>query len=167
MKWIKYQVVQCIIGEETVLINKKVGYNDKNLAIAQTEAYNGYQIIEDGESFDKEPIAIEFGGTGAKTAEAARNNIGAAAKSQIKVLTVASAAWSGTKAPFIATIACDGVTANNNIIVGAGGALTAEQQAAMAAAMIVCTAQATGTITLTAYGAAPKIDLPVNVMIAG
>lgn len=48
MKWIKYQIVQCTVGEENVLATKKVGYSDANLAIAQGEAYNGqYEIIED------------------------------------------------------------------------------------------------------------------------
>lgn len=48
MKWIKYQIVQCTVGEQDVLATKKVGYNDANLAIAQGEAYNGqYEIIED------------------------------------------------------------------------------------------------------------------------
>ena len=61
MKWIKYQIVQCTIGEETILINKKVGYTEENLAIAQTEAHNGYEIIEDEESFDKEPVLASLG----------------------------------------------------------------------------------------------------------
>lgn len=48
MKWIKYQIVQCTVGEDDVLATKKVGYSDANLAIAQGEAYNGqYEIIED------------------------------------------------------------------------------------------------------------------------
>ena len=82
-------------------------------------------------------------------------------------LTVQSTAWTGSEAPYTATVACNGVTARNHIIVGAGGALTAEQQAAMAAAMIVCTGQGANTITLSAFGTVPTIDLPVNVMIVG
>jgi hypothetical protein len=78
MKWIKYQVVQSTNGEEAVLANKKIGYSDENLAIAQKEAYDGYEIVEDTQSFEKEPLGIEFGGTGAKNAENARKNIGAA-----------------------------------------------------------------------------------------
>lgn len=78
MKWIKYQIVQSTVGEETILVNKKVGYSDENLAIAQKEAYNGYEIIDDEQSFEKEPLAIELGGTGANTAEQARQKIGAA-----------------------------------------------------------------------------------------
>lgn len=82
-------------------------------------------------------------------------------------LTVASTAWAGDAAPYIATVACDGVTAESHIIVGVGGTLTADQQAAFAAAMIVCTAQAAGSITLTAFGEVPTIDLPVNVLEVG
>lgn len=77
MKWIKYQILQSVIDEQPILVNKKVGYNDANLAIAQTEAYNGeYTIEEDEEDFEKEPLAIELGGTGAKTVEDACKNIG-------------------------------------------------------------------------------------------
>lgn len=48
MKWIKYQIVQCTLGQEDVLLDKKVGYSDANLAIAQNEAYQGqYEIFED------------------------------------------------------------------------------------------------------------------------
>lgn len=77
MRWIKYQIVQSTIGEEDILINKKVGYNDENLAIAEKEAYDGYEIIDDEQSFEKEPLAIEFGGTNAKTPKKACENIGA------------------------------------------------------------------------------------------
>lgn len=75
MKWIKYQIVQSTIGEETILVNKKVGYNEENLAIAESEAYNGYEIVEDAESFDKEPLAIELGGTNAKNGSDALKNL--------------------------------------------------------------------------------------------
>ena len=82
-------------------------------------------------------------------------------------VTVPSTSWAGAAAPFTATVTCNGVTASNHIIVGAGGALTAEQQAAMAAAMIVCTGQGANSITLSSFGTVPSIDLPVNVMIVG
>lgn len=81
MKWICYQIVQSIIGEEKILANKKVGHNEANLAIAQAEAYNGeYTIEEDEQVFDKEPLDIEFGGTGADNATKACENLGAVAK---------------------------------------------------------------------------------------
>ena len=84
MQWIKYQIVQSIIDEETILIEKKVGYSEANLAIAQAEAYNGeYTIEEDGIIINKKPIAIEFGGTGADNAADARIKLGAAESSHV------------------------------------------------------------------------------------
>lgn len=82
MKWIKYQIV-CGKNEngEDILLNKKIGYSDENLAIAKTEAHNGECIIEeDSESFDKEPLGIEFGGTGATNADSAREKLNAQKK---------------------------------------------------------------------------------------
>lgn len=95
-----------------------------------------------------------------------RDQLGAAAKSQKAVLTVAASAWTG-EGPYIATVECPIATAGNNLEVGIGGKLTADQFAAIAAAMIVCTGQAAGSITLTAFGAMPEIDIPVNVLEVG
>lgn len=77
MKWIKYKIEQCVVNGQSILIDKKLGYNEVNIAIAQDESYNGeYTIEEDDKEFDKEPLDIEFGGTGAKTLEDARKNLG-------------------------------------------------------------------------------------------
>ena len=59
MIWIKYQVLQCTVGETSILVNKKLGYSEENLLIAEKEAYNGYEIIEDGEALNKEPVTLE------------------------------------------------------------------------------------------------------------
>jgi len=76
MQWIKYQVLQNIIDEEEILIEKKVGYSEANLAIAKTEAYNSeYTIEEDEESYEKEPLAVELGGTGAQSKEDVIKNL--------------------------------------------------------------------------------------------
>lgn len=80
MKWIKYQIV--CNENENILLDKKIGYSDANLAIAQNEAYNGvYTIEEDDKTLDKEPLAIEFGGTGAESAKAALDNLGGVSQS--------------------------------------------------------------------------------------
>lgn len=78
MKWIKYKILQSTIGEEVVLVNKKVGYNEENLAIAQKEAYDGYTIVDDEQPYESEPVPvpIELGGTGARDVETAKLNLG-------------------------------------------------------------------------------------------
>ena len=119
-----------------------------------------------GETGDTGPEGPE-GPQGPKGETGATGPAGKDAVTSAVSLTIASTAWTGDEAPYTATVTCNGVTASNHIIVGAGGALTAEQQSAMAAAMIVCTGQGTNTITLSAYGTVPSIDLPVNVMIVG
>lgn len=69
MKWIKYQIVQSEIDGEVILITKKIGYSEANLAIAEAEAYNGeYEIVEE-EGPDIIPLAVELGGTGSKTVD--------------------------------------------------------------------------------------------------
>ena len=80
-------------------------------------------------------------------------------------LTATAAGWSNAEPP-TQTISAAGVTATNNILVGAGS-LTAEQRETMVAAQIACTAQGDGTITLTAYGEAPEVNLPIVVFILG
>ena len=76
-------------------------------------------------------------------------------------LTAAAANWTNGAQTLTAT----GVTASNNIIVGIGGSLTSEQHQAAVDAAIVCTAQAANSITLTAFGTIPEVDIPVNVLI--
>ena len=83
-----------------------------------------------------------------------------------EILSVPASSWIGD-GPYTATVNCSIATAGNNIIVGVGGSLTAEQMEAMCAATIVCTAQADGKITLIAFGAVPEVDIPVNVLEVG
>lgn len=64
MKWIVYQLLQSTIEDGTILINKKVGYSDANLVIAESEAHNGeYAIEEDENVFDKKlPASLDANG---------------------------------------------------------------------------------------------------------
>lgn len=57
MKWIKYQIL--CNENESILLNKKVGYSDENLAIAQAEAFdNKIEIIEDDKNFEELPAVV-------------------------------------------------------------------------------------------------------------
>ena len=76
MKWIKYKIVCNTVGEEVILLDKKVGYSEINLSIAKEEAYNNeYTIEDDTETYNKEPLEIKYGGTGANNAKDACKNI--------------------------------------------------------------------------------------------
>lgn len=77
MKWIKYKIEQSVINEQPILIDKKIGYSETNLAIALEEAYNGeYEIEEDDSEFESEPLPIELGGTGEKSLEELQKKLG-------------------------------------------------------------------------------------------
>lgn len=116
------------------------------------------------------PKAVKDAYDLASTANTAAGNAATAAAGKANPsvslsLTAAAANWSSAD-PSTQTISATGVTASNNIMVGAG-TLTAQQQEAMVAAQIMCTAQGNGTITLTAFGEVPSIDLPIVVFILG
>lgn len=87
--------------------------------------------------------------------------------SQATTVTVATSAWTGSAAPYTATVSTSLVTASNNIIVGCGGEMTEGQQTAVVEAMIVCTGQADGSITLSAFGEKPTVAIPVNILVVG
>lgn len=70
MQWIKYKII--CNADKNILLDKKLEYTEANLAIAKSEAYNGYTIVEDETAFVNEPIDIERGGTGAASAAGAR-----------------------------------------------------------------------------------------------
>lgn len=70
MKWITYQIVQSTVGEEDILITKKVGYSEANLAIAEAEAYNGYTIEDDEKAFS---TTTEFPGDADMTGHKIKN----------------------------------------------------------------------------------------------
>ena len=53
MKWIKYKILQSIVDELPIFIEKKIGHSQENLTIAQSEAYNKeYTVEEDSEVID-------------------------------------------------------------------------------------------------------------------
>lgn len=80
--------------------------------------------------------------------------------------TLYASSWTGD-GPYTQLVQIDGITANNNAIVDTAMDSTGEQEDAYAAAQIKPTAQGDGTITFTAMGDLPDVDISMGVIIVG
>lgn len=96
-----------------------------------------------------------------------RDNLNAAAPSETALVTVATTDWTGSEAPYTATVACSIVNAGSKLIVQPGGTPTAEQYEAISTSGIFCVGKGNGTITLNAYGGIPAVDIQVAVIVVG
>ena len=80
-------------------------------------------------------------------------------------VTAEASEWSNDTPP-TQTIATSSST-NSNIIVGISSSATSQQYNEACEAKIMCTSQGLNTITLTAYGETPTIDIPITVFVLG
>lgn len=111
-------------------------------------------------------LSVTYGGTGGTTAEVARENLGAAAKSSMVTATLTAAGWSGS-GPYTQTLSVAGLTADGNGSIGLAQTATAAEREAARDAMLSVTGQAAGTLTVTADGDKPTVDIPVTVTVIG
>lgn len=96
----------------------------------------------------------------------ARNNIDASIAPVSVSATATAAGWSNDTPP-TQTIAVNGAATDKSVVVGIASSVTSAQYSAAKNAKIVCTAHGTDTITLTAFGTAPTMDIPITVLILG
>ena len=135
---------------------KLADYTDAAV-LTQVKAVDGAGSELDADTLDGQQ-ANAFATTGALS------DMQTALKSRTVTATATAAGWTGS-GPYTQEIAVTGMTATLNAIVGLSDAATAEQRDKCRAAMITPTAQGAGTITLTADGRKPGIDLPITVVI--
>lgn len=111
-----------------------------------------------------------FTGTGGalatKTAAEARAALGVAVPATSVTGTLTVAGWTGT-GPYTQALAVTGLGAAQNGDIGLTSSATAEQREAARNAMLSVTAQAAGTLTITADGDKPTVAIPVVVMLLG
>lgn len=97
----------------------------------------------------------------------ARTNIDAPHKAKEHTATLTAAGWTGDSAPYTQTVTVTGLEADAHLIVGLAPTVTAEEMEAAAAAMLLATAQAAGSITISAFGDKPEAALPILIMEVG
>lgn len=82
-------------------------------------------------------------------------------------VTLASASWTGTAAPYTYTISNSAITATTNQELTPATDITADQLAALQSANIIDGGQAAGSMTLKAFGEKPSVDIPVRIIVKG
>lgn len=97
----------------------------------------------------------------------ARTNIGAPHKAKEHTATLTVAGWTGDSTPYTQTVTVTGLPEDAHLIVGLAPTVTAEDMEAAAAAMLLATAQAAGSITISAFGDKPVSELPILIMEVG
>ena len=106
-------------------------------------------------------------GDGAGGVSAAVKGTDYAGTSETVTATLLAASWTGSSAPYTYTLAVNGVTANSNQELLPALTITEEQLTALQAANIQDGGQAANSVTLTAFGDKPTIDLPIRVIVRG
>lgn len=97
----------------------------------------------------------------------ARTNIDAPHKAKEHPATLTVAGWTGDDAPYTQTVTVTGLSADAHLIVGLAPTVTTEEMEAAAAAMLLATGQAAGSITISAFGDKPEAALPILIMEVG
>lgn len=106
-------------------------------------------------------------GDGAGGVTTATKGTDYAGTSKTVTATLLAASWTGASAPYTYTLAVNGVTANSNQELLPALTITEEQLTALQAANIQDGGQAANSVTLTAFGDKPTIDLPIRVIVRG
>lgn len=107
--------------------------------------------------------------------EVTADSIGAASKEYVDSVatgttlsvTLASASWTGTAAPYTYTISNAAITATSTQELMPATDITADQLTALQNANIIDGGQAAGSMTLKAFGKKPSVNIPVRIIVKG
>jgi len=109
----------------------------------------GEVIIYTNTAFDGYVVITDLSGVGSTSVSA----------------TLAAASWVGSAAPYTQAVTVAGMTSTKNGNVGVAQSATAAQRTAARAAQMSVTSQGTDTITVTADGTLPTVDIPITVIL--
>ena len=88
--------------------------------------------------------------------------------SNLVSVTLTTASWSGSSAPFTYTITDSKIYGSNtNVILSLPTSMTTDQRSAYKKAQIESGAVSSGKVILYAYGTKPTINIPIQLSIGG
>lgn len=87
--------------------------------------------------------------------------------SSVKSLTLSSTSWTGTEPPFTYSLYVSGVTSTSNQELLPGLNITQKQLDVLQAANLQDGGQASGRLTLKAWGNKPDVNLPIRIIVRG
>ena len=105
--------------------------------------------------------------TAASIGAASKEYVDSVATGTALSVTLASASWTGTAAPYTYTISNSAITATSTQELSPATDITADQLSALQAANIIDGGQAAGSMTLKAFGEKPSVDIPVRIIVKG
>ena len=88
-------------------------------------------------------------------------------KSETVSATLLATGWVGEDRPFTQTVAVAGLGAEQNGSAQVAKSANEEQESAAVRANLKVTGQAEGTLTITARGEKPTVDIPIEVTLLG
>ena len=94
-------------------------------------------------------------------------HIKAEKSSSVKSLTLSSTSWTGTEPPFTYNLYVSGVTSTSNQELLPGLNITQKQLDVLQAANLQDGGQASGRLTLKAWGNKPDVNLPIRIIVRG
>lgn len=122
----------------------------ENTDLASAGLFNGmYKIVLENDCFLKQQLDSKAG------------------KAVAKAVILEAGGWTGEEAPYSYTVPLEEATETNNIEINAPLRPTPEQYEQLTGSGIFGGTQTAGSITLSAYGDKPTIDLPVIILIRG
>lgn len=151
-------------------ILSSVGTNDvldivKNGGVGYADLNVGNLLINNKPVFNSEGAAI-MAENGVTPEQAKTWNSKANPASRV-FKTLSAGAWAGSEAPFIQTVDVMGLTSSSTGIVGIPLTASKEQFDVAADAQLKLTAQSNGSVSISAYGVKPEIDIPIQITIVG
>lgn len=151
--------------KETAQQDFESWFSDLESVLDENAAANLLNLINAHTEDDDNPHGVTAEQVGARpnTWTPTADQVGASAKPVILTGTLTAEGWSGSAAPYTQTLSISGIPASQSaaVIVSIAPTATADQVKACGKSMVLATAHALDSITVSAFGNIPSVDIPI------